>query len=369
VDLTSFVVKGVQFWFCWLLSLPQQLRDIIDIRFFRRHLRHSVLKESADLGKKVALVATWPRVPLRQSIQRLLDALQTEGWSVVLVANESPDTDQLLDQWSASADVVIRRVNIGRDFGAYQCGYRYLRDREQSTRIQRIALFNDSVLYPPGIEKALSELLTKDAPIAGFFLNYQFHTHMQSFALTLGTEVGNSSELDDFWKTYYPSNLRRYAIRGGEVELTRRVLKKWSRIDVVVTHERLVAADPDIWSGLSIAEQQNLKIWLDGGHRYDLDWMRREGNRSEYLDVMAREALTARNASHALGMVASRLLSVPLKLDLLQRGACTVKDFSETIDHLGLEATERTQILMMVMAGGTEASMGFVRKRMLEFGF
>lgn len=353
---------------CWLMSLRRQVRDGIDIAVFHRHLRQTVVKDSARLGPNVAIIATWPRYPLRNSVKRLLEALTAQGWSVVLVINESPDTDRVIDDWSASADVVIRRANIGRDFGAYQCGYQYVSNRPEFEQSDRLAFFNDSVFYPPNVDSIVAELLKKDTAIAGFFVNHQFHTHVQSFALVITSPAATSSQLREFWSGYYPSNIRRYAIHNGEVELTRRILEVWPEVEAVVTHGRLLEADPDVWSNLTIAEQQTLWTIVHGGVRYDLQ-LRRKRNRAVEIDLIAREAFASHNASHSLGMVATRLLGAPLKLDLIKWGLCTPTDVAETLLSVGVDEQELSEVMAMLTAAGTRASLGFLTARMRVTGF
>ena len=362
--LWNRVLVGV----CWSISLRRRVRDAIDITVFHRHLRQTVVKDSARLGPNVAIIATWPRYPLRHSVQRLLDALKAQGWSVVLVINESPDTDRVIDDWSAAADVVIRRANIGRDFGAYQCGYRYVSNRPEFEQSDRLAFFNDSVFYPPSIDSIVAELLKKDTAIAGFFVNHQFHTHVQSFALVITSPAATSSQLREFWSGYYPSNIRRNAIHNGEVELTRRILEVWPEVEAVVTHGRLVEADPDVWSNLTIAEQQTLWAIVHGGVRYDLQ-LRRKRNRAVEIDLIAREAFASRNVSHSLGMVATRLLGAPLKLDMLKRGTCTLADLVDTLRTTGVDDQELSEVMAMLTAGGTRASLGVLGAQMQVTGF
>jgi hypothetical protein len=361
--------KGFLLVVCWLLSVPQQWRDFVDIKVLRRHLRHTVVKESVDLGTNVAIVATWARIPLRHSVQRLLDALRAEGWSIILVLNESPDVDHVMEDWSAPADVVIRRANLGRDFAAYQCGYRYLQKRVEFQGINRLALFNDSVLYPPAFGSILPELLQKEIALSGFFINFQFHNHVQSFGLVLGRSIATSAKIVSFWSSYYPSNIRRYAINDGEVELTRQVTRSWPETAAVVTYERLLSEDADLWSRLSVAETQTLLAGVEGNSRYEYRTRRRMRIRAEELDLLAREAFASRNTSHVLGLLATRVLSVPLKLDQLRQGICTPADFAETLDRINLDPDERAEVMAMLEAQGTYASASFIQRQMRITGF
>lgn len=367
------IIQALQFrlelWLCRTSSLPGRLRDWIHIRLFRRHRRHRIIKNVEALGSKVAIVGTWPRLPLVPSIQRLIDALRSEGWSVVLVANESPDLDRVIDRWAASADVVVRRANVGRDFGAYQCGFRLVEERAEFPKLERLAFFNDSVLYPPKIGAILPELLRKESPIASFFVNHQGRTHLQSFAVCLNGDVSQSSELADFWRKYFPSNLRRHAIFRGEFELSRRVLERWPDFDAVVTYERLVDANPDIWSRVTTSDLVSLQRSVEGGVRLDLDTLRGSGIDDTYVDGLAREAFAGRNVSHALGALSTRLLGVPLKLDLVKQGYCRPEDFSEILRDLQLDDQELSDVMRMTIAHGTIASLRGLRRQMVQYGY
>lgn len=349
--------------------VPQKLRDFLGVRILRRHLRQELLKESKELGRHVAVVAVWPRFPLRMSVQRLLDALKHEGWSTVLVMNESPDLDRVADQWGKSSDVVIRRANIGRDFGAYQAGYRHLKRHPDYSKIEKLAFFNDSVLYPPNGHAIIAELLQKDVPLAGFFLNNQFHVHIQSFALMIGFDVVQSSEIASFWSSYYPSNIRRHAIYKGEVRMSQIVLRRWQQGEVVVTYERLLAADSSFWSNMSTPELLALRKNVEGGPRMSKDIFTKANSNSLYVDSLVREALSSGNVSHALGQVAARLLGCPLKLDLIVQGSCTPSDFHESLVKMSIDPTEISDLMRMMVARGTDASLGRFERQQIRFGF
>jgi hypothetical protein len=369
----------------WLLSLPRQFRDGFDIKILRRHLRQITLKDAGKLSSNVAIVATWARYPLRHSVQRLIDSLRAEGWSIILVLNESPDVDQVLEDWSVPADVVIRRANIGRDFGGYQCGYRFLVSRPEFSSVQRVAFFNDSVFYPPRFASILPEVLNRDESLSGFFINLKSHPHIQSFAVVLGPKVSTSSQVRDFWNSYYPTSIRRYAIRKGEIELSRQLIRMCPELAAVLTYDRLKSAQPDLWSNLPLAERQSLVASAAGREHRDLTRLRRGEIsrlwreefsrlwREEFsvtqLEGLARTALATRNASHALGLVATRVLSVPLKLDLLKRGTCTPADFEETLERIDVAPRERAEIMAMLLAQGTHASMSLVQREMSGAGF
>jgi hypothetical protein len=353
----------------WLLSLPRRFRDGFDIKILRRHLRHTTLKDAGGLRPNVAIVATWARYPLRHSVQRLLDSLRAEGWSIILVLNESPDIDQVLEDWSVPADVVIRRANIGRDFGGYQCGYRFLVGRPEFSSVQRVAFFNDSVFYPPRFAWILPEVLKRDESLSGFFINLRSHPHIQSFAVVLGPKVSTSSQVRAFWNSYYPTSIRRYAIRQGEIELSRRLTRLCPELAAVVTYDRLKTAQPELWSTISLAERQSLVASVVGQEQRDLTRLWREEISATQLEGLARTALAARNASHALGLVATRVLSVPLKLDLLKRGTCTPADFDETLKRIDVAPRERAEIMAMLLAQGTQASMSLLQREMSGAGF
>lgn len=367
--IAHFLRSGFLLGLCWLLSLPRQYRDFVDIKIYRRHLHQKVVKEPVELGPNVAVVATWARYPLRHSVQRLLDALQAQGWSVVLVANESPDLDRVLDQWSASADVVIRRANIGRDFGAYQSGYRYVSAHAGFSHLDRLAFFNDSVFYPPNFATVLPELLKKDVAISGFFINHHHQAHAQSFGIRFGPEVATSIEFATFWGSYYPSNLRRHAIQRGEIKLNRTVLNRWPELEAVVTYERLVEADPEVWGNLSPAERQTMLAFVEGDTSRRLEVIRRKEVREAEVDASAREGFARCNTSHAFGLVATRLLAAPFKLDLIKRGSCTPSDFLDVLSQSEVDNEESAELMALLVAGGTQSAGGFLSRQMEASGF
>ena len=114
--------------------------------------------------------------------------------------------------------IFILRKNIGRDFGAYKAGIRWLKDSGLFTDIERLFLINDTMIWMESSKDIVCEC-SKDA-WSSMFLNLEIHTHAQSFFLSFSKEVLANEEFQKFWERYVPLNYRKHAILNGEVKLS-----------------------------------------------------------------------------------------------------------------------------------------------------
>jgi hypothetical protein len=119
--------------------------------------------------------------------------------------------------------LLIERADLGRDFGGYRDGIRYLLRTVES--IERLILLNDSLFY---IENGLDTLLAAlngEHDVIGLTEDFHLNYHIQSFALSFSGRVLKNSRFLAYWKRYRPISTRRWAIQKGERGLTRQLLR------------------------------------------------------------------------------------------------------------------------------------------------
>lgn len=209
-----------------LLILP----SFVDVHIRRRHKDFIVLQERPIDGSAVAIVAVYAPRGLLPTTLRLFDALASEGIQVVVISNASLSED---DQnfLREKAHVVIQRSNIGRDFGAYQCGWKYLCSINV---VPDILLFaNDSVHYLPGIEMLIRKILESPEPYQGVTENYESYPHVSSYFFAVRSQVVKSDAFHEFWKKFKPYSTRKHAIQKGELELSKCLIQKGGYVPYV----------------------------------------------------------------------------------------------------------------------------------------
>lgn len=71
--------------------------------------------------------------------------------------------------------------------------------------------------------------------------------------------------------------------------------------------------------------------------------------------------------SHQAGLIASRVLGAPLKLDIIRAGAATVEGVRQSLVELGCDEAELEQVLDYMSSRGSPASLRGLRKLWFEF--
>jgi hypothetical protein len=194
------------------LRLRNYTDDIVDIRLVR----------TATSGTFAVFVYYEPNGKVSNSVSRIITELYNANVNIVLAVNHSLSDDQTLffDQKCHS---ILFRGNQGFDFGCFKDAIHWM--RKSNITPDRLILLNDSNFYMArGLPEFISGLLGKEDVIAAFE-NWGEGYHLQSFALSVSSELMSSDGFEKFWKKYVPSNNRVLAIEMGEKKLSATILK------------------------------------------------------------------------------------------------------------------------------------------------
>lgn len=190
-----------------------------------------------------AIYLIFPKDGVLQSHLESLEYLCRKGYAPIVVSNlKLSDADRAkLRQRSC---FVIERHNFGYDFGGYRDGI--LQIREYLPKLQRLAIFNDSVWFPvkphdDWLEKAeklnqdyvgaTSHFGIKRQAVKDFrSLDWSYDTahpifHYASYALSIGPAILCDRRFLKFWERLPLTNIKRLVIRRGEAGLTQWVIR------------------------------------------------------------------------------------------------------------------------------------------------
>jgi len=346
----------------FLATIRQRTQTYIDFRITKNFEKFNAAKSFEPTESiRIAIVALYPRNGVLPSVNRLIDSLVSSNYHVVAVMNQSNLLDSWITSLSSKPIEILVRPNIGRDFGAYRTGFRYIESKGTLKSANYLLFANDSVLYGPKSIDFVKSLLKADKPWLGMFVNYQFHTHSQSFFQVFRSEVFSLTSFSEFWKNYYPSELRHKAINNGEVALSSLCLGLGFSPSAFVTAKSILESS----EFLEFTPDEKFGIWSNHGHAF-LDEKISTFENTKFL--MCRQYLE-NNVTHHQGLLASRVLKSPLKLDIFQTGQVTLEGLEATLISLGIRGDELENILRVMTLKGSHVSNRGIRRLWKTFGY
>lgn len=315
-------------------DFPAILSDFRDIKIHKKHLQMALVRESNALGcaKKVALVALYPRGPLLNSVKRLITTLLDQDFEVIAIVNQSVDRDWTPDL-SLLPITLIERQNIGRDFGAFKCGVNYLLESGKLETIDSLLTCNDSVFYGYRFRNFLERFDVNSDSWITAFLNFEKHTHAQSFFQSFSKDILRTSEFQKFWKNYYPSRRRIHIIDRGEVRLSQTLLKLGYFPRSIVNAENIAKH----LGGRKIMFDDYFGTLSD--YYYEIVNLPEDLKREVFWHYLQRSFME-KNCSHFAGLLAFKSMGAPFKLDLVATGRVTIEAVREALLADGLQLDE-----------------------------
>jgi glycosyltransferase involved in cell wall biosynthesis len=326
-----------------------RVKTFFNYRITKKFDQYNVAKKMEGLSTHgLAIVVLYPRAGVRESATRLIDALIDSNYSVLVVINQSALSNEWLSSLSNKPIEILTRPNIGRDFGAYKIGFKHAEKCGYLGRVDHLLFANDSLLYGSRSIEFVKSMLKTDLLWHAMFVNYQFHTHAQSFFQVFAKDIFQEKSFSKFWHEYYPSELRHHAINNGEVQLSSTCLRLgFSPVSYVNAKSILENSDFK-----EFTPDEKFGIWSNQGHVF-LD---KNITTFENTKLLMRRQYLENNVTHHQGLIASRVLKAPLKLDIFQTGQVTLEGIETTLDALGVEGAELQEVIGVMTLKGTHAS-------------
>ena len=341
-----------QFTF-FIATIKVRIKCFLNYRLTKGFHKYKVVKKLDSFSDHgLAIVALYPRRGILRSVTRLLDSLISSNYSVLVVVNESSFSSEWLEALEKKPIEILTRPNNGRDFGAYKIGFLHAEKNGYLTGTEHLLFANDSVLYGPNSVNFVRSMLKLELPWHAMFVNYQFHIHAQSFFQVFRKEIFLTNHFAKFWHEYYPSELRHNAINNGEVGLSKIPLNM-GFAPVPYVNGKSILDSPDF---INLTFDEMFGIF--GG---DLEaFIDEDFSSLEKIYFLLRRQYLDRNISHQQGLLSSRVLKAPLKLDIFQTGQATIEGLQDTLASLGLAEGEIAEVLSVMTLRGTHSSrLGF----------
>jgi lipopolysaccharide biosynthesis protein len=211
-------------------SLWHRLTDSVQLlRGLMRRRPHYIEQrwEGAEAGRLEGKVCIFVHFDRRGRVHEYvlyyLRALQAAGFRIVFVSN-APKLDPAgLEKVRGIADLVLRRANVGYDFGAYKDGLSAIPDLGA---LDMLLLANDSVYGPfSPIADLVARADCGRAQFWGLTDSWEGSYHLQSYFLLFGRDAIGNAAFAAFWRGVRYVNAKSYVIRKYEVGLSERLMK------------------------------------------------------------------------------------------------------------------------------------------------
>jgi hypothetical protein len=346
-----------------LYTAKKQIFEFYNVQVLKQHRKFELHKVSEwSDSRKIAVVALFPRRSILDSALRLVDQLISNEYQVVAVINSQTKFNAAwLFELEQRDITIILRPNIGRDFGAYQAGIRYIQSSPSYKLIDRLVIANDSVYYFPDSRVFLDNLLAQTSIWVSMYVNFQFHLHAQSFFESFSSEVFLDENFISFWKRYKPTDIRHNVIRKGEVELTRRLIKAGFTPKAYVSPELIESS----LKFKNFTAQDKFALW-SGFAFSDFD---SDEKADELHSLKLKIIFATQNPTHHAALLATRTLGAPLKLDLFRTGLASLSDILELSKRAGLVGNEFSEFENEISSKGSQSSATGIKKMWRRFGY
>jgi lipopolysaccharide biosynthesis protein len=170
---------------------------------------------------RVALIAHWaPSARASRSVSSLVAELQSVGYRVIVSsACEAPEFLAFSDRVDVDELVVVRRPNVGYDFGSWSVALRLM---PEIAVADRVIIANDSMAGPfVPLGPVLDQFENTPADVWALTDSRQYRLHLQSYFLGFRDGVLSSWPLRQFWARVRDEPDKLQTIWQNEIGLSR----------------------------------------------------------------------------------------------------------------------------------------------------
>src|SRR5215470_11137750 len=193
-----------------------------------------------NTATRVAVFAHFDRQGIVDDfVLHYLTAIAHAGFTTLFVSNAPRLTSESLSRLTPLCGAILRRANVGLDFGAFKDGLATLRPE----RLEALLLVNDSVYGPfRDLADVMSDMNLLEADVWGITDSWQHHFHLQSYFLLFGQRALTSPVFRRFWSRLRYVQSKFWVIKHYEIGLTRALLRAGLRCRALFPYR--VAATP-----------------------------------------------------------------------------------------------------------------------------
>lgn len=169
-----------------------------------------------------------------------LRQLHDLGFAIVFTSNAPKLVEGQLGALRDLCALILRRDNVGYDFGAYKEGIAAIPDL---AAVETLLLANDSVYGPlHHLASLLERMDARDADVWGASDSWEFSFHLQSYFLLFHRSALASPAFAAFWNQLRYVQSKTWIVRKYEVGLTRSLRRGGLRCRAAFPYRQAAAA-------------------------------------------------------------------------------------------------------------------------------
>lgn len=201
---------------------------VVDLAAAATLLEHAG-RPPAAAGRAVVMAHHGSRHQVTRSVCAYVDELVAAGFRVVVVSSSELDGPLEWGDTDLTDVTVLRKPNVGYDFGSWAIGLHRFPDL---ARCDRLVLTNDSLAGPfATIAPLLDRFDASPADVWGFTETLQFTRHAQSFFLGFRGGVLREPALRHFWSDIRHYDDKELVIHRNELGLARLLAQEGFTVD------------------------------------------------------------------------------------------------------------------------------------------
>jgi hypothetical protein len=330
-----------------LSSIPKQAKNWILVKIFRKDRKYEIIKSfTKDNQDQIAVFAIYPGTTPLDSVLRIVESLQQQRYSVLAVINKNRESARFISALEEKQCAIMVRENIGADFGAYQNGIRYLKKIYFYNHLKFLVLVNDSIFVTPKSQENIAKISNPISEFNCIFVHHQGVSHAGSMFLKFDQQTLFSIEFSQFWNRYFPSSTKRRIVLRGEHALSKSVgIEKFRPIVNLDSINSLKDYD------LLNSELIQILTWSRKSSSLTYFYISKSIEVSNWKEVYSY-TLSNLQISNALGLNMSRVLHVPLKMDLIKLGLASASDYLLLARDAGCSETEVVELQKILNTKG-----------------
>lgn len=202
-----------------LFRFIELLAELIDAargylsKLLIRSASRKIQQTGQPVHRKYIIVCLHDKSP-RPDLTELFSRLSRAGFGIVGVTS-----NDAANQFSDQLDITVNIAPIGRDFLAYQQGYRALKKLGLDTQTETLCFLNDSVWFfkphQQAIIDAMLAYLEEGKLVAGTLI-FDYIPHCSGWLFALPYNKDTRAELESLFAENFVRQSRKFNIRKGE---------------------------------------------------------------------------------------------------------------------------------------------------------